>query len=116
MSAAQRFYLTIDNLAEARGAFNELSYHGTSPDSFAALLQDALREPTLWRRWRDMQPDPDEVDPAMGASDPDAIVTAAQSDLHTEVQVVTCLPHAILRHRMELLIGANWQLRDVRTA
>lgn len=116
MSTAQRYYLSIEDLAKSRGHFNELSYHGTSPDSFATILQESLREPTLWRRWRDMQPDPEAVDPSFGISDPNATVTAEQSDLHTDVEVVTSLPHAILRHRMELLIGHNWKLRDVRAA
>jgi hypothetical protein len=56
------------------------------------------------------------VDPALGVSDPTATVTATQSDLHTDVEVVTSLPHAILKHRLTLLIGRNWTLRDVRAA
>ena len=112
----QRYYLSIDDLAKARGQFDELSFHGNSPDSFAALLQSALREPTLWRRWRAMQPDPDAVDPALGASDPAATVTAVQQDLHTDILVTTSLPHAILKHRLTLLVGAHWSLRDVKTA
>jgi hypothetical protein len=116
MAARQRYYISIENLTKARGEFNELSFHGTSPDSFASLLQEALREPTLWRRWRDMQPDPDAIDPGLGVNDPDATVSAHQSDLHVDVEVATSLPHAILRHRLELLIGHNWKLRDVRAA
>ncbi len=114
--SAQRYYLSVDDLAKARGQFSELSFQGNSPDSFAALLQSALREPTLWRRWRAMQPDPDAVDPALGASDPAATVVAAQSDLHTDVVVTTNLPHAILKHRLTLLVGAHWSLRDVKAA
>lgn len=112
----QRYYLSIDDLAKARGQFDELSFHGKSPDSFAELLQSALREPTLWRRWRAMQPDPDAVDPALGASDPAATVTASQQDLHTDILVTTSLPHAILKQRLTLLVGAHWSLRDVKTA
>lgn len=111
----QRFYLSIDDLAKARGEFNELSYRGNSPDSFAALLQSALREPTLWHRWKAMQPDPDAVDPALGASDPDATVSATQSDMRTDVVVTTSLPHAVLKHRLTLLVGSHWRLRDVAT-
>lgn len=112
----QRYYLSIDNLAKARGQINELSFQGNSPDSFAALLQTALREPTLWQRWRAMQPDPDAIDPSLGANDPAATVTAAQSDLHTDIVVTTALPHAILKHRLSLLVGAHWSLRDVKSA
>jgi hypothetical protein len=117
MSAtAQRYYIGINNLARARGSINELSFTGNSPESFGALLQSTLREPTLWKRWRAMQPDPDAIDPSLGVSDPAAIVTATQSDLHCDVQVTTTLPHAILKHRLGLLIGPNWTLRDVKAA
>jgi hypothetical protein len=37
-------------------------------------------------------------------------------DLHTEVDVVTGLPMSILRQRLNWLIGAHWQLHDVRPA
>ncbi|PZQ18629.1 MAG: hypothetical protein DI564_04875 [Rhodanobacter denitrificans] len=113
MSQTQKFFLTVDDLSAARGEVEQLSFHGVSPEAFAAALQSALREPTLWQRWRAMQPDPDEVDPATGASDPDAVVTASQSDLRCDVEVVTRLPHAILRHRLDLLIGRHWKLHDV---
>lgn len=112
----QRYYLSINNLAQARGSNKELSFSGNSPDSFAADLQAALREPTLWERWRAMQPDPDAIDPGLGVSDPAATVRAVQADLHCDVQVTTTLPHAILKHRMGLLIGSNWTLRDVQAA
>lgn len=114
--SSQRYYFSVDDLAKSRGQFNELSFHGSSQDSFAELLQSALREPTLWRRWKAMQPDPDAVDPALGESDPQAEVSAIQTDMHTDFIVTTSLPHAILKHRLTLLIGSNWQLRDVKTA
>ena len=113
---AQRYYLSIDDLAHARGESAELSFHGDSPDGFAAALQSGLREPSLWQRWLAMQPDPDNVDAALGATDPAATVTARQTDLHTDVVVTTTLPHAILRHRLGLLIGRHWTLRDVKAA
>lgn len=115
-ATAQRYYLSIGNLARARGSINELSFQGSSPEGFGALLQSALREPTLWERWRAMQADPDAIDPSLGASDPAATVTATQADLHCDVQVTTNLPHAILKHRLGLLIGPNWTLRDVKPA
>jgi hypothetical protein len=37
-------------------------------------------------------------------------------DLHTEVVLNTCLPMSVVRHRLNLLIGANWQLHDMRAA
>ena len=109
----QRFIFVIDDLARARGESQELSFQGDSPESFAELFQQALREPTLWRRWKTMQPDPDAVDPALGASDPNAVVEAHQSDIHVSVEVRTSLPHAILQHRLTLLFGKHWTLRDV---
>lgn len=115
-ASAQRYYLSINDLARARGTINELSFNGNSPESFAALLQAALREPTLWQRWRALQADPDAIDPSLGASDPAATAAAAQADLHCDVQVTTMLPHAILKHRLGLLIGSNWTLRDVKAA
>ncbi len=114
--STQRYFISIDDLSRARGESHELSFQGGSPDSFAALFQDALRSASLWQRWRQMQPDPDAIDPALGASDPAATVTAEQHDLHTDVQVVTSLPHAIIRHRLGLLIGKHWTLRDVKAA
>lgn len=117
MAGTQRYYLSIDDLANARGTIAELSFHGDSPESFGVALASALREPSLWQRWRAMQPDPDAVDPALGATDPEASVTARLSDeLHTDVVVTTRLPHSILRHRLNLLVGAHWTLRDVKAA
>ena len=109
----QRYMFVIDDLLRARGESSELSFQGDSPQSFAALFQQALREPTLWRRWLAMQPDPDTVDQSLGASDPNATVEAHQSDIHVSVEVRTSLPHAIIQHRLTLLVGRHWTLRDV---
>ena len=116
MPAAQRYFISIGDLSQARGEYAELSFHGISPDSFASTLQSALREPALWRRWKALQPDPDAVDPTLGANDAGAEVSAEQSDLHTEVEVVTTLPHAVVKHRLNLLAGRVWKLHDVRPA
>lgn len=115
-ASRQSFHFGIADLAAARGKIDSLSFSGNSAESFAAQLQAALREPGLWERWCAMQPDPDAVDPSLGASDPQATVTAKQSDLHCEVQVKTVLPHAVLKHRLGLLIGSHWTLRDVHAA
>jgi hypothetical protein len=116
MASKQRFYLGIDDLAHARGNVPSLAFDGDSPERFAAEMQAALRTPSLFERWLATQPDPDAVDPALGATDPAADVAAQQHDLHTDVVVTTALPHAILRHRLNLLLGAHWTLRDVRSA
>ena len=116
MASAQRFFLGIDDLSRARGKDAALSFHGDSPEAFASALQSALREPALFERWRALQADPDAIDPALGATDAAATVAAKQSDLHADVTVTTRLPHAILRHRLNLLAGSHWTLRDVKSA
>ena len=116
MTQAQRFYITIANLAQARGPDPDLAFQGSSPQSFADALQEALRQPILFHRWKARQPDPDEVDQSLAPVDPAATVTAELDDLHTEVQVVTNLTHVVLRHRLFILIGPNWQLHDVAAA
>jgi hypothetical protein len=112
----QRYFLSIDDLSKARGDMADLSFSGSSADAFAQSLQSALRNPDLWQRWRSAQADPDAVDPGTGATDPQATVSAKQSDLHTEIEVVSVLPHAILKHRLTLLAGRAWRLHDVRAA
>lgn len=116
MTTAQRYYLTVDNLGQARGPDPDLSFHGSSPQSFAEALQAALRERGLFQRWRERQPEPEDVDESLAPVDPNATVKAEQDDLHADVEVVTSLPHSILRHRLDLLVGHHWKLRDVRTA
>ncbi len=116
MSQAQRYYLTIANLADARGPDADLSFQGSSPQSFAAVLEAALRQPVLFQRWTATQPDPNEVDPSLAPVDPDATVSASLDDMQTDVEVVTKLTHSVLRHRLFILIGPNWQLHDVTAA
>jgi len=36
--------------------------------------------------------------------------------LHVDVTVTTRLPHSLLKHRLSLLVGAHWTLRDVKSA
>lgn len=112
----QRYMFSIDDLPRARGESHDLSFHGESAESFAAMLQQSLREPSLWLKWKAMQPDPDAVDPMLGASDPAATVEAHQSDVHVSVTVTSALPHAVIKHRLTLLIGKHWTLRDVSAA
>jgi hypothetical protein len=116
MSSRNQYFLSIDDLAHARGAEPKLAYDGAGPNDFAAALEEALRYPGLFQRWRALQPDPEQVDPALGATDPQVSARAAVADLHTEVTLTTSLPMSIVRHRLNLLIGRNWQLRDMRAA
>lgn len=117
MSQSQRFYLTINNLAKARGPDADLSFQGTAPQSFADALQEALRKPILFDRWKAKQEEPDKVDPSLAPVDANATVSATLADeLQTDVEVVTTLTHFVLRHRLFILIGPNWQLHDVAAA
>ena len=116
MAGNQRFYLSIDDLARARGPDPSLAFAGDAPETFAAALEHALRTPDLFERWRALQEDPDAVDPGLGATDPAATVSARQNDLRADVVVTTRLPHAVLRHRLNLLAGTHWTLRDVKSA
>lgn len=116
MSSRNRYFLSIADLAHARGSDPALAWDGAGPGDFAAALQEALSGPLLFERWRAQQPEPDEVDPALGATDAQAQVHAQVADLHVEVEVTTSLPMSLLRQRLGWLIGAAWQLRDVRPA
>lgn len=112
----QRYYIVVDNLAKARGSVGELSYTGESPDDFAAALQTALRGPGLFQQWKALQPDPDAIDDSLGQADGSATVTAKQTDVHCDATITTSLPHSIVKHRLTLLIGRHWTLRDVTAA
>jgi len=114
MSSLHHYFLSIADLAHARGNDRDLSYDGAGPNDFAAALQEALRSPVLFERWRAKQAEPDEVDPSLGATDANAKVTGKVADLKTDVEAVTSLPMSIVRHRLNLLIGPAWQLRDMR--
>ena len=111
-----RYYLSIADLGHARGEDPRFSYAGAGPNDFAGALQHALRSDELFQRWRAAQPDPDAVDSSLGATDAAAQVTARVVDLHTEVDLLTELPMSVVRHRLYLLIGSAWQLRDLRAA
>lgn len=116
MPNRNHYYLSIDDLAHARGPVAELSFDGAGPNDFAASLQQALRTQALFERWKVRQDEPDEVDAALGVTDPAATVRAQVSDLHVDVDLVTDLPMSIVRHRLNLLIGSGWKLHDMRAA
>ncbi|WP_130617867.1 hypothetical protein [Dyella amyloliquefaciens] len=116
MAIRSHYYLSIADLAHARGPVAALSYDGAGPDDLSAAVQEALRTPSLFERWRAMQDEPDDVDPTLGATDPSATVSAHVHDLRIDVDLITDLPMSIVRQRLNLLIGASWQLRDMRKA
>ena len=111
-----RYHIALPEPEQARGSDPELAFRSHGAEGFAQELEDALRGDALFNRWRDRQDDPDEVDPALGATDPGATVTGSQHDLHMDLVAVTSIPGAVLRHRLRLLAGNGWELRDVSNA
>ena len=108
-----RYYITLPNPSAARGTDPALAFRSQGAEGFAAELQDALAGRKLFDRWKMKQEDPDAVDETMAATDPSATVKGAQHDLKVDLEVNTVLPSQILRHRLRLLAGNHWQLRDV---
>jgi hypothetical protein len=108
-----RYYITLPNPSAARGTDPALAFRSQGAEGFAAELQDALAGRKLFDRWKMKQEDPDAVDETMAATDPSATVKGAQHDLKVDLEVNTTLPSQILRHRLRLLAGNHWQLRDV---
>ena len=113
---AQRYHLTLADPAAARGSDASLSFSANGADAFAAELQEALRTRRLFDAWRGQQEEPDDVDEALGATDPAATVTGSQRDLKIDLVATTSLSGNILRHRMRLLAGNGWALHDVTSA
>jgi len=113
---ATRYHINLPDPALARGSDPAWSFAANGADEYARELQAALRGDALFERWRARQPDPDAIDPALGATDPAATVDGGQHDLHMELVVVTSLPGGVLKHRLRLLAGNGWELRDVSAA
>jgi hypothetical protein len=111
-----RYYISLPDPARARGDDPAFAFGSQGAEGLAAELQDALRTDALFQRWRAAQEDPDEIDPALGASDGHATVHGMQDDLHIDLVVTTSLASSVLRQRLGLLAGKGWQLRDVTAA
>ena len=110
---AVRYQIRLPDPAQARGNEPTLSFHAHGADAFAEQLQDALRTTALFERWRALQPEPDEVPEALGVTDPDARVSGEQRDLAINLVALTSIPGDILQHRLRLLAGNRWELRNV---
>ena len=113
---ATRYYLTLPDPQRARGSDAAFAFSAHGADEFAAQLQSALRSDALFQRWRAAQDDPDAVDAALGASDPQASVSGSQRDLRIDLVATTSLPGSVFKHRLRLLAGSGWELRDVTAA
>ena len=108
------YTVALPDPALARGMHPELSFDAEGPDAFAEQMQKALRTTALFDDWAMMQPDPEDADPLMGATDPDATVSARLDSLRILMSIRTSLPAQVIKHRLYLLAGSHWQLRDVR--
>jgi hypothetical protein len=113
---ATRYYLSLPEPQRARGPDLAYAFSAQGADEFAAQLQDALRSDALFERWRSAQDDPDAVDAALGATDPAATVSGRQDSLHIDLVATTSIPGSVLKHRLRLLAGNAWELRDVTAA
>ena len=111
-----RYYISLPDPERARGTDPTLSFRSQGASGLADELRHALRTDRLFEQWRAQQDEPDEVDPAFGATDADAMVEGEQHDLHIDLVVTTSLPSVVLRQRLSLLAGNGWQLRDVSAA
>ena len=111
-----RYYLSLKQPEKARGNDPAFSFSAHGAAEFAAQLQEALRNDGLFQRWRQAQPDPDAVDAGLGASDPAATVTGEQHDLQIDLIAITSIPGSVFKHRLRLLSGNAWELRDVSSA
>ena len=111
-----RYFLHLPDPAKARGSEPTLAFRSSGAEGMAEELEEALRGTALFDRWRNMQDDPDAVDPGMAAVDANARVEGHQHDLAVDLEATTDLPGAVFKHRLRLLAGSGWQLRDVRSA
>lgn len=111
-----RFHLSLPDPQSARGGDARFAFHAQGAEALAQELQEALRSDALFQRWRSAQDDPDSIDDAFAASDPAATVSGKQQDLHIDLIVVTSIPGSVFKHRLRLLAGSGWELRDVSAA
>ena len=113
---AIRYYISLKNPEQARGSDAAFAFTAHGAAEFAAQLQQALRSDGLFQRWRDAQAEPDEVDDSLAATDPAAAVSGEQRNLQIDLVAVTSLSGYVLKHRLNLLAGSGWELRDVTKA
>lgn len=108
-----RYFLRLPEPSKARGSDPALAFKSEGAEGLAAELQQALRGSELFDHWRQRQDDPDAVDASMGVTDAEAVVRGEQQDLAIDLVATTSLPGAVFKHRLRLLAGNGWQLRDV---
>ena len=109
---ASRFYLTIPD-TQKLGEAGPLAFRSRGAEGIAEELEAALRTDALFKRWAAGQDDPEDIDSKLSGVDPAATVTGEQKDLHVDLVATTTLNGDALRHRLRLLAGGFWQLKDV---
>lgn len=112
---AIRYFISLPDPGKVQGA-GTFAFRSQGAEGLAAELQSALNGDALFERWRATQEDPDAVDPALGVTDPAAKVSGEQRDLRIDLVATTSLPGSVFKHRMRLLAGNHWELRDVASA
>lgn len=116
-----RYFIRLPDPAQARGKDLALAFSAHGAEAFAAQLQAALRDDSLYRRWKATQPvedddnGDDEREDPLAALDPTASVSGEQNDLSIDLVVTTTLSGHVLKHRLRILSGPHWELRDVRS-
>ena len=108
-----RYYLRLPDPAKARGSDVAFAFKSEGAEGLAAEFQQALRGNELFERWRQRQEDPDAVDASLGATDSTATVSGQQHDLAIDLVATTSLSGSVFKHRLRLLAGNGWELRDV---
>lgn len=111
-----RYFYSVPHPEKLRAESRPFGFASDGAEGMAAELEQALRTRSLFERWQQTQEEPDEVDASLAATDPQASVRGKQSDLRIELVVTTSLPGSVLKHRLNLLAGPNWQLHDVSAA
>ena len=110
---ATRYFLRLPDPSKARGTDIDFAFRSEGADGLAAEFQEALRSAAMFERWRGRQEDPDAVDASLGAVDPAATVRGEQNSLAIDLIATTSLPGNAFKHRLRLLAGSAWELRDV---
>lgn len=108
-----RYYLRLPDPKRARGDDADLAFHSEGAEALAAELEQALRTPVLFERWKAKQDAPEDVDPSLGATDAAATVSGQQHDLSIDLVATTSLPGSLFKQRLRWLAGSGWELRDV---
>ena len=110
-----KFFISLPNPELARGNNPELSFSAHGAEALAEQLQNALSNPAYSQAWLSSlhEDDAEHIDAQLLAIDADAKVSGAQKDLGIDLIVDTKLNGSAFKHRLRLLAGSHWLLKDV---